>query len=125
MIPMNIDIKELLVSDGTVKIAKQYNLPPYIEALHLFNNIKAYEKIGVLKKDVSRLSQQILVVNGICANQNQALAALVNLQSHGVTEEQIISLNNFLESNGYKTSSYTGTEFAICRGSHFICYNAL
>jgi DNA repair ATPase RecN len=108
---MNIDIKELLVFDATVnQIAKQYNLPPSVAALRLFNDIKDYNKIGGLKKEVSRLCQQIFVVNGICANQNQALAALVNLQSHGVTEEQIISLNNFLESNGYKTSSYTGTK---------------
>jgi hypothetical protein len=34
-----------------------------------------------------------------CANQNKAIATVLKLQSHGITEEQIISLNNFLESN--------------------------
>jgi hypothetical protein len=33
--------------------------------------------------------------------------ALMNLKNHGITEERIILLNNFLESNGYKTTDYT------------------
>jgi hypothetical protein len=59
---------------------------------------------------VSRLSQQIFFVNGICANQNKAMMAMINLQSRGITEEQIISMKNFLENNGYKTISYTSTK---------------
>ncbi len=107
---MNIDTWELLVFDATVnQLAKQYNLPPYVAALRLFNEIREYDKIGGLKNEVSRLSRQVFVVNGTCANQNQAWAAMLNLQNHGVIEEQIISLNNFLESNGYKTSSHTST----------------
>jgi hypothetical protein len=60
-----------------------------------------YDKIGGLKKEVSRLCQQVFVVNGICANQNKAMMAMLNLQSRGITQEQIISMNNFLEKNGY------------------------
>lgn len=71
----------------------RYNLPPYIAALRLFNELRDYNKIGGLKKEVSRLCQQIFVVNGICSNQNQALAALVKLQSHGITEPA----NNVIE----------------------------
>jgi hypothetical protein len=33
--------------------------------------------------------------------------ALMNLRGHGLTDDRILELNNFLESNGYKTSSYT------------------
>jgi hypothetical protein len=81
---MNIDIKELLVFDTAVnQIAKQYGVPPYVAALRLFNDINDYNKIGGLKKEVSRLCQQIFVVNGICTNQNQALATLLKLQSPG------------------------------------------
>jgi hypothetical protein len=48
---MNIDIKELLVFDTMVnQIAKQYNLPPSVAALRLFNVIRDYNKIGGLKK---------------------------------------------------------------------------
>ena len=63
---MYIDIKELLVFDATVnQLAKQYNLPPYIAAWRLFNDIMYYNKMGGLKKEVSRLSQQVFVVNGV------------------------------------------------------------
>jgi hypothetical protein len=81
------------------EIARQYGLPPSVAALRLFNDIKDYNKIGGLKKEVSRLCQQIFVVNGICANQNKAMMAMINLQSRGITEEQIILLSNILIGN--------------------------
>ena len=97
---MNIDIKQLLVFDSTVnQLGKQYNLPPYIAAWRFFNEINDYNKIGGLKNEVSRLCQQIFVVNGICANQNKAMMAMLNLQSLGITEEQIISLSKILIGN--------------------------
>ncbi len=111
IVALNIDIQQLLVFDNIVnQLAKQYNLPPYVAALSLFNEIRDYDKIGGLKKELSRLCQQIFVVNGICTNQNKAMMAIINLQSRGITEDRILQLNNFLESNGYKTSSYTSTK---------------
>jgi hypothetical protein len=101
-VALNIDIKQLLVFESTVNhLAKQYSLPPYVAALRLFNDINDYNKIGGLKKEVSRLSQQTFVVNTICANQNKAMVAMINLQSRGITEDKILYLNNFLENNGY------------------------
>jgi hypothetical protein len=109
ILALNIDIHELLVFESTVnQLAKQYNLPPYVAALRLFNELKDYNKIGGLKKEISRLSQQIFVVNGVWANQNKAMIAMINLQSRGITEDRIIQLNNLLDNNGYKASSYTG-----------------
>ena len=107
---LNIDIKQLLVFDNIVnQLAEQYNLPPYVAALRLFNEINDYNEIGGLKKEVSRLSQQVFVVNTICANQNKAMMAMINLQSRGITEDRLLQLNNLLDNNGYKTSSYTST----------------
>jgi hypothetical protein len=82
---MNIDIQQLLVFDNIVnQLAKQYNLPPYVAAFRVFNEIKEY-KIGGLKKEVSRLSQQIFVFNEVWTNQNQAMMATINLRSRGIT----------------------------------------
>jgi hypothetical protein len=103
---MNIDIQQLLVFDNTVnQLAKQYSLPPYVAAWRLFNEINDYNKIGGLKKEVSRLSQQIFVFNGICASHNKAMMAMINLQSRGITQDKILQLNSFLENNGYKARS--------------------
>jgi hypothetical protein len=77
--------------------------------LRLFNDINDYNKIGGMKNEVSRLSQQIFVVNTICTNQNKAMMAMLNMQSRGITEDRILQLNNLLDNNGYKTSSYTST----------------
>ena len=84
------------------QLAKQYSLPPYVVALRLFNGIREYDRMGGLKNEVSRLSQQIFVVNGVWANQNKAMTAMINLQSLGITEDKALQLNNFFESNGYK-----------------------
>jgi hypothetical protein len=101
---MNIDIQQLLVFETAVnQLAKQYNLPPSVAALRLFNEIRDYDKIGGLKKELSRLSQQIFVVNGVWANQNKAMMAMINLQSRGITQDRILQLNNLLfEDDGIK-----------------------
>jgi hypothetical protein len=109
IVALNIDIKQILVFDTTVnQLAKQYNLPPNIAALRLFNEIRDYDKIGGLKKEVSRLCQQIFVVNGLWANQNKALAAMINLQSRGITEDRILQLNNLLDNKGMKDMKSNG-----------------
>jgi hypothetical protein len=102
IVALNIDIQQLLVFDDIVnQLAKQYNLPPYVAALRLFNEIRDYDKIGGLKKELSRLSQQIFVFNTICANQNKAMMAMINLQSRGISEDRILNMNDIMEKNGY------------------------
>jgi hypothetical protein len=99
---MNIDIQQLLVFESTVnQLAKQYNIPPYVAALRLFNEIRDYDKIGGLKKELSRLSQQIFVFNTICANQNKAMMAMINQQSRGISEDRILNMNDIMEKNRY------------------------
>jgi uncharacterized protein (UPF0335 family) len=98
---MNIDISELLAFDTAInEIARQYGLPPSVAAFRLIRDIKDYNKMGGVKKELSRLCQQIFFVNGICANQNKAMMAMINLQSRGITEDRILHLNNILENNG-------------------------
>jgi hypothetical protein len=99
---MNIDIKELMVFDTAVnQVAKQYNLPPSVAASRLLNEIRDYDKIGGMKREISRLCQQLIMVDGICTNRNKSVMAMLNLQSRGITEDRILYLNNFLENNGY------------------------
>jgi hypothetical protein len=40
-------------------------------------------------------------VNDGCFRQNKSMMAMLKLQSQGITEQQIISMNNFLENNEY------------------------
>jgi hypothetical protein len=79
---MNIDIKELLVFDTAVnQIAKQYNLPPSVAALRLFNEIRDYNKIGGLKKERDKLLTQVFAAKQWFFRQNKSIMAMLNLQS--------------------------------------------
>jgi hypothetical protein len=106
IVAMNIGIKELLVFDNAVnQIAKKYNLPTSVAASRLLNEIRDYDKIGGMKSEISRLSQQLIVVDGICTNRNKAMRAVLNLQSLGISEDHILYFNNILENMGMKSSS--------------------
>ena len=82
--------------------AQQFGLPLSSAAFHVLNNIRHYNGIGGLKKELNRLTTQILAVDKICFHQNKSMMAMLNLQSRGISEEQILHVNNFLEKNGYE-----------------------
>jgi hypothetical protein len=52
--------------------------------------------------ELQRSSLQKYALDQACSHQSQSLIALAKLKSHGITEEQIISMNNFLNNNEYK-----------------------
>ena len=87
--------------------AQQYGFPASTAAFHVLNNIRDYNKIGGLKKELNNLLAQVFAVKEVCFRQNKCMMTMLNLQSRGITEDKILQLNNFLESNGYKISSYT------------------
>ena len=78
--------------------------------LRLIDDIKNYERLGGLEKELERLSLQKFVITQACTRQNQALLALAKLKIHGITEDRLIQLNNFIENTEYKASSYISTK---------------
>ena len=97
---MKISMVELLVLDDAVNdTAEQYNLPISAAAFQVINDIKDYNKLGGLKKQLAALCAQVYTVKEVCSHQNQAMVALVKLKSYGITEEDILNLNNYLERN--------------------------
>jgi hypothetical protein len=85
--------------------------------MHLIADIKKYNKINGLKKELSTLYLFKFAINEACSSQTESLITLAKLKSYGVTEDRILQLNNFVENNGYKASSYTSNtsrpEFGI------------
>jgi hypothetical protein len=94
---------------GIIQAAKHYNLPP-LTALRLIDDIKKYNKINGLKEELSALYLRKFVINEACSSQSESLITLAKLKSHGLTEDRILQLNNFLQDNAYKASSYTSTK---------------
>jgi hypothetical protein len=99
---LGIGIEELIALKVGIKQAvKHYNLPFVSATLRLIDDIKKYNKINGLKKELSALYLQKYTLNAACLRQSQALGTLAKLQSQGITEEKILCLNNYLEKNGY------------------------
>jgi hypothetical protein len=87
--------------------AETYGLTPSSAALDVINLIIDHNKKGQLKRELSELNLQKYAIDRFCSSHSQVMMTLMNLKNHGITEQQIILLNNFLDSNGYKASSYT------------------
>jgi hypothetical protein len=97
---LGIGLDELLAFKmGINQAAKCYNLPFASATMRLIEDIKAYNKINDLKKELSSLYMQKYTVDQVCSSQNKSMRALMNLQSWGITEAQIISLSNILARN--------------------------
>ncbi|MFL6319457.1 MAG: hypothetical protein ACJ71P_10085 [Nitrososphaeraceae archaeon] len=69
--------------------------------LRLIDDIKKYNKIYGLKRELERLSLQKFAINEACSGQSRTMMALLSLQAHGMTEQQIIAIKNFLANNEY------------------------
>jgi hypothetical protein len=81
--------------------AKIYGFSVSSAAFHVINNMRDYNRIGALKKELYELQLQKFAINQFCSRQSQALITLAKLQNHGITQDQIIHVKNFLENNGY------------------------
>jgi hypothetical protein len=115
---LGIGINELIaLKAGINEAVKHYNLPFVSATMHLIADIKKYNKINGLKKELSTLYLFKFAINEACSSQTESLITLAKLKSYGVTEDRILQLNNFVENNGYKASSYTSNtsrpEFGI------------
>jgi hypothetical protein len=104
---MHIGKSELISFKIAVnEAAETYGFPRSSAALHVIDVIKDYNRKGQLKRELSELNLQKYAIDRFCSSRSQVIMALMNLKSHGITEEQIISLNNFLESTiNVKSSS--------------------
>jgi hypothetical protein len=86
---MRISVDELTAFKIAITEASQtYDLPISSAAYRVINDIKDYNKLGGLKRELQTLYLQIFVMNQFSA----AMMALVKLQSCGVTEDQIFNL---------------------------------
>lgn len=108
---LGIDIHELIaLKVGINEAEKHYNLPPLAATLRLIDDVKKYNKIDGLEKELAALCLQKYTFDQVCHRQNEALINLAKLKSYGITEDRILELNNLLENNGYKASGYTSTK---------------
>ncbi|MFL6506385.1 MAG: hypothetical protein ACJ704_00400, partial [Nitrososphaeraceae archaeon] len=70
--------------------AELFGFPRSTAAVYVLNNLRDYNKKGQLKKELSSLYLQKYAVEEFCSRHSQAIIALANLQSHGITEDRIL-----------------------------------
>ena len=103
---MHIGKSELISFKVAVNVAAQiYGLTSSAAALRVINIVSDYNKKGQLEHELSGLNLQNYAISRFCSSRNQVITALMNLYSHGITDEEIISLNNFLANNEYNIDS--------------------
>jgi hypothetical protein len=103
IVAFGIGIQELIGLEVAIKeAAKMYNLSFFNSTLRLIDDIKSYNRINGLGRELDRLSLQKYALDQACSRQSKVIMALMNLKSHGITEDRILELNKFLENNEYK-----------------------
>jgi hypothetical protein len=94
----NIGIGELLAFHSTVyEKVDMERIPPDTAAYKVVEEIRDYSQLGGLKKEINRLQQQIFMFNAFMANKQTALMSLIRLQSMGISEDQILNMDEFLQ----------------------------
>ena len=95
-----IGIGELLAFHTAVsEMAEMNNLPMESAAYRVIEDIQYYNKLGGVKKELSDVSIKVFVANQFLGRQNKAAMSLFNLQSYGITENQILYLHSILQKN--------------------------
>jgi hypothetical protein len=79
--------------------AETYGFPGSTAALDVISLIKDHNKKGQLKKELSELTIQKYAIERFFSNRSQIIMALMNLRNNGITEDQLISLNNLVKLN--------------------------
>lgn len=51
----------------------------------------------VIKHEQNKITQHIFMLNAFMANKQQAIIALFRLQSMGISEDQILNMDGFLQ----------------------------
>ena len=103
ILDLHIGKSELISFKAAVnETAETYGTTHSSAPLDVINLVKDHNKKGQLKRELSELTLQKYAIERFCSSHSQVIMALMNLKSHGLTDDGILELNNFLENSGYK-----------------------
>jgi hypothetical protein len=103
---MGIGIDKLLPFSLAVnEKAHGYNLSISAAAYRVINDIWNYNRIGGLRKEISRLAVQIYELNEICAPRNKAITSLLKLQSYGISDQKVLNVYQYLNMARFESAA--------------------
>ena len=77
--------------------ADMERIPLDTAAYKIVEDIQHYSQLGGLKKEQDRLQQQIFMSQMLMASREATLMSLFRLQSMGISEDQILNMDQFLQ----------------------------
>jgi hypothetical protein len=94
----NIGIGELLAFHSAVyEKADMEKIPLDAAAYRTAEEIRYYRQLGGFKQEHDKAIQQICMLNAIAGNKQAVLMSLIRLQSMGISEDQILNTDQFLQ----------------------------
>jgi uncharacterized membrane protein len=107
ILSMCIDIDKLLVFSVAVdEKAEIFNMSISAAAYRVIEDIENYNRVGGLKKEISRLATEIYTMNQICATRNKAIASLLKLQSiTGITDDELLNVYEYLNMARFESAA--------------------
>jgi hypothetical protein len=99
---LGTDINQFLPWSETIhEKAQAENIPTLTKAAYsLAQDLRMYRQLGGLKKNVQLTTHQLDMLNISLQKQQQAVMTLVNLQSLGISESQIVELIDLVNQSG-------------------------
>jgi hypothetical protein len=90
---LGADINQFLPWVETIhEKAQAENIPIEKAAYSLAQDLRMYRQLGGLKKNIQLTTQQLQMLNMSLQKQQEAIMTLVNLQSAGISESEIVEL---------------------------------
>jgi hypothetical protein len=106
ILSMCIDMDKLLVFSVAVdEKAEIYNISIPAAAYRVIEDIENYNRVGGLKKGISRLATEIYAMNEICAPRDKAIASLLRLQNYGITDIEILNVYEYLNRARFESAA--------------------
>ena len=73
-----------------------HNLSMESAAYRVIEEIRDYNNLGGMKKQLSDVSMKIFTMNQISSCQNNAIMALARLHVYGITDDEILNVHDIL-----------------------------
>jgi hypothetical protein len=103
---LRIGIDELLAFHTAVcEKAEMYKLSKDRAAYRLIEDIRDSDKLGGMKKQLNDISIQIFMMNQFLGRRNKAITSLLNMQCYGIGDDEIVRINEFLNSIRFNSAA--------------------
>ena len=95
---MGVDFHEIIIWIEVIRDkAARERIDPKATVSLIVQDLKSYNQFNSLQKAIQRAQQDLSALNILIEQRQRAIASLVNLQSKGISDTELIELNNLIQ----------------------------